>query len=183
MGQAWALPAVSPEYARDYAKLRKEIQFSEIKTMRDGYKRKNAFLREWAHPQATQIEVYLTDVGSGYGFFSPESSRTELEGLIEHIQDPKNRMDSAQKELALGDAYHWLGHIYEEKGEFIKAYESYIRSHVHYQKTPLQRSPRINQRLIVQEHGIFHLKKINETIKSFVSMPGFQAQICASMFN
>lgn len=159
LSHAWALPSVPAAYAKDYAKIRKELQFSELKDMRDGYRRKNSFLREWSHPQSTQIEIYLADVESGYGFLSPESSREELERLIEHNLDPKNKMPSAEKELVLGDAYHWLGHVYEEKGEFIKAYESYIRSHVHYQKTPLKKSPRINDRLIVQEHGEFHLKK------------------------
>jgi len=183
LSQAWALPSVPSAYAKDYAKIRKELHSSELEIMKDGYKRKNRFLREWSHPQPTQIEVYLTDVDSGYGFFSPETSRQELEALIEHTLDPKNRMSSEQRELILGDAYHWLGHVYEEKGEFIKAQESYIRSHVHYQKTPLKKSPRINDMLIVQEHGVFHLKKITETIKLFVSMAGFQSQICASMFN
>ncbi len=183
LGSAFALPAMEPEYVIEYEKIRKEIHSKDFDLLEEAYKSKNDFLRHISHPQATKTEYYLTNVESGYGFFSPNTSLRELEELIERTQSSRYSMDSAQRELILGDAYHWLGHTYEEKGELTKPYECYVRSHVHYQKTPIQRSPRINPRLIIQEHGFFHLKNIRETINSFVNLPGFGAQICISLFN
>lgn len=177
----FALPAVHPAYIKEYEVTRKNTHFRELDLISEEYKHKSEVVRAITYHHETEIELYLTNEISGYGFFSPNSVRTEMEKFIERIQN--SDIAASEKHLVLGDAYHWLGHVYEEKGELTLAYEAYVRSHVHYQKTPLKRSPRINKMLIVQEHGEFHLKDIKKTILSIASTPGFTAAFCSRLFH
>lgn len=114
------------------------------------------------------IEEYLASENSGYDLRNPSNVE---EGLIEIIQETQSnrKLDIPTRELILGDAYHWLGHVYEDRKDFVKAFEAHARAYFHYRQTSYNHSPRINSAVEVHEHSIFHLQNIKNAIVRFVS--------------
>lgn len=176
--------ALPPElgYGKDYAALRAKLYTEDVSIVRYAYESGKIHIVDPA--ALTEMDYYLADPGSGYDFKSPpEYSLMNLETLIqENAEKLKVAKDRSPRELLLGDTYHWLGHLYEEKGELLLAYECYIRSQVHYSKTALKKSPRINQRLIVQEHAEFHLRDIADTLRKVVRVTGPKTLTCSMLF-
>ncbi len=71
---------------------------------------------------------------------------------------------SSRTQLILGDAYHWIGHLYEEdKQNHEKAWEAYNKSYEHYLLSEYKNSPMINS-LDTREHAKFHLLKTAEVL-------------------
>ncbi|MES2768216.1 MAG: hypothetical protein V4596_03640 [Bdellovibrionota bacterium] len=179
---AWALPDVDPKYANEYAKVREDLSLPATEMVQDAYNNKNPYLAKFILDRPAEMEFILASGISPYRFSSPEKSKADLEELITRTQSSSDKTELQQKELILGDAYHWLGHVYNDRREYAKAYECFVRSHVHYQKTSLQYSPRINPQIIVQEHAWFHLKQSMDIFRQLVSKPEFHGKVCASLF-
>ncbi len=94
---------------------------------------------------ATPIEGYLKDPSSGYEINKYESVPLHLQRLIRRLTERLTEDTGTQDEdeLAIGDAYHWLAHIEEEKAEREKAKDLLEQALAHYQQTRLRNSPRI----------------------------------------
>ncbi len=162
-----ALPAISDSVARDYENTKQVLRSQGyIDTQLEADLQYLKQIKYSVPREMTEMEVYLTHPGSGYGFSRAEDSEKELIRIIEETQ---KRPHSSEKELIIGDAYHWLGHLYQERFDLLKAFESFVRSFFHYRLTSLSRSPRINSRVEVHEHSIFHLSDISKYIRRSVS--------------
>ena len=74
------------------------------------------------------------------------------------VYHPEN---GERSQLMLGDAYHWIGHIFEDRGELDRAWEAYNKSYQHYLLTREKFSPMINS-LDGREHAKMHLWRIVE---------------------
>ena len=74
----------------------------------------------------------------------------------------------SKTQLLLGDAYHWIGHIYEDRGEYELAWKAHNRSYGHYILSSLRTSPAINN-LGTVAHSRLHLSRLSRTLDR--SMP------------
>ncbi len=170
---AFALPEAPQYLVQDYENLKQVLRSQGVveTLLQDAIQ----YLKKKNHTAArdlTEVEFYFTQIESGYGFARAEDTEKELIRIIEAAQIQPH---SDQKELILGDAYHWLGHIYQERFDLLKAYESFIRSFFHYTLTTLTRSPRINSKVEVHEHSRYHLRDIqNYLLRSVSGMRYFE---------
>ena len=84
----------------------------------------------------------------------------ELIDTVEsHLRrDPKLTQEGR---VIIGDAYHWIGHIYEERGDLEKAWRSYELAYGSYMMTELAVSPFLSN-LGTRQHARFHLTDLAE---------------------
>jgi len=167
---AFAIPTAHPHYSADYEKTLKVVSkyggpliLPEVQFLRDAFERDTVARNAREIYKDYPVEILMI-LGSGnypgYNFPNPRVVEQSLNALVEKYQDPNLNVTQDEREMILGDAYHWLGHIYEEKLNYIDAFDAYVRSYAHYQKTKNIRSPTINQRLVIQEHADWHLQDI-----------------------
>ena len=69
----------------------------------------------------------------------------------------------SKTQLLLGDAYHWIGHIYEDRGEYELAWKAHNRSYGHYILSSIRTSPAINN-LGTVAHARFHLSRLTHKL-------------------
>lgn len=86
---------------------------------------------------------------------------TWLKSLIQTIEahSLENPSQQAVNLVLVGDAYHWIGHIFEERGEFALAWKAYLKSFLAYGATPLRQSAFITNHDTVG-HARLHLAKV-----------------------
>jgi len=88
----------------------------------------------------------------------------------------------------IGDAYHWIGHIQEDRRNLENAWEAYWKSHEHYSLSKIKHSVFISN-LLTLDHAKFHLAELEKktgqnypwTIKTFAEVPvvtGVHPQDC-----
>jgi hypothetical protein len=76
--------------------------------------------------------------------------------VTDTLRHPEN---AAENHLILGDAYHWIGHIHEDRREFQIAWEMHLKSFAEYAQSPLQHSAYITN-LKTLDHAKVHLTKM-----------------------
>jgi hypothetical protein len=67
--------------------------------------------------------------------------------------------DGAKTFVLLADAYHWIGHIYEDRGQLENAWEAHNKSYEAYLLSNLRYSPMINF-LNGLEHAKHHINRL-----------------------
>lgn len=82
------------------------------------------------------------------------------------IQKHPEKMDKTH--LILGDAHHWIGHIYEDRGDLEKAWNHYSKSYFHYSQSPVEHSVLISN-LKTRDHGKMHLVQTGQKLKKRLS--------------
>lgn len=76
---------------------------------------------------------------------------------------------AAQTQVLLGDAYHWIGHIYEDRGDYKLAWRAHNKSYNHYILSSIKTSPAINN-LGTVAHARFHIKRVAEELNRSVPL-------------
>ncbi|MES2769670.1 MAG: hypothetical protein V4596_11055 [Bdellovibrionota bacterium] len=189
-----ALPPIREEYRQGYKQTRSFFAFKEEELLKESL-RDGAV--DSLIPKSDETIRDLMAVGRarapslypmGISMNDPQNLLRDLELLVEKLQRKTRMPDKIatswdaglypnrppthkeEKMLALGDYYHWIGHIYEDKGDLEKAYEAFIRSQYHYSQTRLKKSRRIGALgfPLVQEHSEYHMNKIISLIKEVV---------------
>ena len=111
-----------------------------------------------------QIEKSLANQ---YYYSIPGSMRALewLETLISILEQDriKNPQYADKTQLQLGDAYHWIGHIYEDRGQLELAWAAQNKAYEHYLLSNIKSSPAINN-LLTAAHARFHLVRLAEKL-------------------
>lgn len=84
---------------------------------------------------------------------------------LDLVQNPEK---SDRIHLMLGDAYHWIGHIWEDRGLHQNAWVAYEKSYENYNKSPIEHSIFISN-LKTRDHGKMHLVHTGQILKKPLS--------------
>lgn len=133
----------------------------------------------WSNPPRTGSE-YTEQMLATRAYAIPPNTNVLawLENLIRLTEQDSAKHPEHRNEnfLIIGDAYHWIGHIAEDRRDFNFAWDAHMKSYEAYMSTPYQASAFITN-LNAVTHAKSHLAKVAPRVGGRVPSEGRDPEV------